>query len=110
MAALAILATGLLAILLVRNETLKMAAEAENLLHAVRLADQKLTEFELSGFPEASTGGAFVNDPGYQWQVRIEPVSLAMRATVARVDLIVEYPALSGGPRTFMVTTCTSRE
>lgn len=109
MAALAILTTGLLAVLLVRNETLKMTAEAENLLQAVQLAEQRLAEFEVSGYPDNESSGSFTEHPSYQWQVKVAPVSLAMKATVYRVDLVITYPTMSGADGRLLVTTCFAR-
>jgi prepilin-type N-terminal cleavage/methylation domain-containing protein len=109
MAALAVLGTGLLAVLLVRNETMKGAVDAENLLRAVHLAESKLGEFEVYGYPESGSGGAVAEEPGFSWEVSVQQVSLAMRASVFRVDLAVKFPRVSKGDGVLTVTTCYAK-
>ncbi len=104
--ALAILAAGLLTVALVRNQTLRGAVDAERHLTAVRLAEQKLGEFEVHGYPESETGGSFPNETGYSWQVLVSRVSVALKASVYRVDLAVVYPRIRGEDGTLVITTC----
>ena len=106
MAAMVILATGLLAIILLRNETLKLNAEAQNVLRAVQLAEQKLSEFEIQGFPKAPMPipVPFPEADGYNWQVSLEPVSLGGRANLMRLDLVVSYPTI-GEKGALVITT-----
>jgi len=105
MAALAVLGTGLLMVLLARNETARRAGEAENLLMAVRLAEQRLGEFDVFGYPPSGSGGTFPEARNFSWAVNVQQVSLAMKASVFRVDLAVTYPRYSARHGVLTVTT-----
>jgi prepilin-type N-terminal cleavage/methylation domain-containing protein len=108
--ALAILAGGVLALLLARNEAQQTSRETRGLLTAIELAQQKLSEFEVFGFPDDDTGGGFPHHPGFAWQVRLQDVSFAVKAQITRVDLLVSYPRTRAGSRPLVITTCFSRE
>lgn len=74
MIALAIIATLLVVTLSLRNRHLQLIGEVRNVTVATLLAQEKMTEVELAGFPDLGEGeGSFEKRPGFAWRRRVSP-------------------------------------
>jgi prepilin-type N-terminal cleavage/methylation domain-containing protein len=110
LAALVILSTSLLAVLLIRNKSVQKAADAQGLMKAVQLAELKLNEFALHGYPQTDLQAPFPRHPGFAWATHTEQVTIPGKASIYRVDLVVTYPSLGQTVGTYRVTTAFSKE
>jgi prepilin-type N-terminal cleavage/methylation domain-containing protein len=110
LAALVILSTSLMAVLLIRNRSVHKAANAQGLMKAVQLAELKLNEFALHGYPQSDLQAPFPEHPGFAWATHTEQVTVPGKASIYRVDLVVTYPSLGQSVGTYRVTTAFSKE
>jgi prepilin-type N-terminal cleavage/methylation domain-containing protein len=110
LAALVILSTSLMAVLLIRNKSVHKAVDAQGLMKAVQLAERKLNEFSLHGYPESGKQAPFLEHPGFAWATHTEQVTIPGKASIYRVDLVVTYPSLGETVGTYRVTTAFSKE
>lgn len=110
LAALVILSTSLMAVLLIRNKSVQKAADAQGLMKAVELAELKLNEFALHGYPDADQQAPFLEHPGFAWATHTEQVTIPGKASIYRVDLVVIYPSFGETAGKYQVTTAFSRE
>lgn len=72
--AVAILGTVLAVLLGAVNRNLIMASQSKNLTIAGTLAQQKLSEIELEGYPQiGEEQGEFEEAPGFDWTLSVRP-------------------------------------
>lgn len=84
--ALAILGAGLTVLLGAVNRNLIMASESKNLSVASLLAQTRLAEIELEGYPEVrSEQGEFEEAPGFKWFLVVSPFQIPNLNTEIRV-------------------------
>jgi len=86
-AALTILATGILALVYMFSGGLNQASQAGRYLNGVYLAQQKFSQLELDDFKSEATEGAFENQESYRWQLEILPYDSALNDEDARINI-----------------------
>ena len=86
-AALTILATGILALVYLFSGGLNQAAQAERYLNGVYLAQQKFSQLELDDFKAEALEGEFENQEAYRWQLEILPYDSALNDENARINI-----------------------
>lgn len=101
--AVAILGASLAVLLAAVNRSLVLNAESKGLLTASSLAQVRLAEIELEGFPEAGAGsGVFEDHPGFEWSVVIDPLILPeLEAEIMLVELTIFWEE---GEKQFVVS------
>lgn len=89
--AVAILGASMAVLLAAVNRSLVLNFESKSLLIADNLAQRKIAEIELEGFPRSRVdAGEFEEEPGYGWTLVIEPVDLpGIEASVMLVQLTI---------------------
>ncbi|MGQ0794020.1 MAG: type IV pilus modification PilV family protein [Deltaproteobacteria bacterium] len=105
--ALAILGLSLTVLLGAVNRNLALASKSRNLTVAEALAQKKITEIELEGYPEIrEESGEFEESPGFRWFLSINPLPIAQLGIELRViNLEVQW---DGGRENFIITLATS--
>jgi hypothetical protein len=78
-------------------------------LMAVQLAELKLNEFALHGYPDSDKQAPFLEHPGFVWASHTEQVTVPGKTSIYRVDLVVTYPSLGETVGTYRVTTAFSK-
>ena len=105
--AVAILGAALAVLLGAVNKDLILASQSKNLVVASALAQRKLSEIELEGFPEeGEKEGEFAEAPGFKWFVSVTPLGLPGLDTEIRVvRLLITWDE---GKKDFEVTLAMS--
>jgi general secretion pathway protein I len=84
--AVAILGIALAVLLAAVNRNLILASKSKNLTIAGILAQKKITEVELEGFPEIrEQQGEFEEAPGFNWFLSVRPFEISQLGTEIRV-------------------------
>ena len=86
-AALTILATGILALVYMFSGGLNQASQAGRYLNGVYLAQQKFSQLELDDFKSEALEGVFENQESYRWQLEILPYDSALNDEDARIKI-----------------------
>jgi type II secretion system protein I len=87
--AVAILGAGLTVLLGAVNRNLIMASESKNLSIAGLLAQRKLAEIELEGYPEiGQEQGQFEEAPEFNWFLSVVPYQIANLDTEIRIVIL----------------------
>ncbi len=93
-ASLAILATGILALVQMVSGSLKQGVQADRYLTGVYLAQSKLSQLELENFNAELSGlfqknqkGTFENQEGYYWQSQILPYESSLDNNESRIQV-----------------------
>jgi|GEM_PF-372698 len=87
--AVAILGASLAILLGAVNKNLILASRSKNLSIASSLAQQKLGEIELAGYPEVGEEqGVFEESPGFSWYLSVLPYNIEQLGTEIRVVLL----------------------
>ena len=105
--AVAILGASLAILLGAVNKNLILASRSKNLSIASSLAQQKLGEIELAGYPEVGEEqGVFEESPGFNWHLNVLPYNIAQLGTEIRVVLLTV--TWDEGQKEFTVATAIS--
>ena len=87
--AVAILGASLAILLGAVNKNLVLASRSKNLTIASSLAQQKMGEIELQGYPqEGEDSGVFEEAPGFNWYLRVLPYDIEQLGTEIRVVIL----------------------
>ena len=87
--AVAIMGASLAILLGAVNRHLVLASESKNQSIAQTLAQQKITEIELEGYPEVGQEqGVFEEFPGFNWYVNILPYDIEQLGTEIRIVMV----------------------
>ena len=87
--AVAILGASLAILLGAVNKNLILASRSKNLSIASSLAQQKLGEIELDGYPEVGEEqGVFEESPGFSWYLTVLPYNIQQLGTEIRVVIL----------------------
>lgn len=105
--AVAIMGAALAILLGAVNKNLTLASRSKNLSIASSLAQQKLGEIELEGYPEVGEEqGIFEESPGFGWYLTVLPYDIEQLGTEIRVVILVV--TWDEGQREFTVATAIS--
>ena len=105
--AVAILGASLAILLGAVNKNLILASKSKNLSIASSLAQEKLGEIELAGYPEiGEEQGVFEQSPGFNWYLNVLPYDIEQLGTEIRVVLLTV--TWDEGQREFTVATAIS--
>ena len=105
--AVAILGASLAILLGAVNKNLILASRSKNLSIASSLAQQKLGEIELAGYPEVGEEqGVFEQSPGFNWYLTVLPYDIEQLGTEIRVVLLTV--SWDEGQKDFTVATAIS--
>ncbi len=105
--AVAILGASLAILLGAVNKNLILASRSKNLSIASSLAQQKLGEIELSGYPEeGEEQGVFEESPGFSWYLTVLPYNIEQLGTEIRIVMLTV--TWDEGQREFTVATAIS--
>ncbi len=86
-AALTILATGILALVYMFSGGLNQASQAGRYLNGVYLAQQKFSQLELDDFKSEALEGVFKNQDAYRWQLEILPYESPLNDEDAHINI-----------------------
>jgi type II secretion system protein I len=91
--AVAILGAALAVLLGSVNKNLILTSESRDLVIAETLAQSKLTEVELEGFPEQRQDqGEFVEAPGFKWFLSVTPATIpGINTEMRTVRLLITW-------------------
>jgi len=105
--AVIILGTALAVLLGSVNKNLILASQSKSQTIAGILAQQKLSEIELEGFPQVrEEQGVFEEAPGFNWFLSVKPFDIRELGTPIRVvRLLITW---DGGEKDFEVTLAVS--
>ena len=107
MIAVVIMGASLAILLGAVNRNLVLASQSKNQSIAQSLAQQKITEIELEGYPEVGQEqGIFEEFPGFSWYVNILPYDIEQLGTEIRIVMV--DIAWDEGNRVFKVATAIS--
>ena len=105
--AVAILGSSLAILLGAVNKNLVLASRSKNLSIASSLAQQKLGEIELAGYPEiGEEQGVFEESPGFTWYLNVLPYDVQQLGTEIRIVILTV--AWDEGQKDFTVATAIS--
>lgn len=105
--AVAILGASLAILLGAVNKNLVLASRSKNLSIASSLAQQKLGEIELDGYPEVGEEqGVFEESPGFSWYLSVLPYDIQQLGTEIRVVMLTV--TWDEGQKVFTVATAIS--
>ena len=101
--AVAILGSALAVLLGSINKNLILTSQSKELIVAETLAQRKLTEIELLGFPEIrQEQGEFTEAPGFKWFLSVAPASIpGLNTEVRTVRLLINWDE---GKKEFEIT------
>jgi prepilin-type N-terminal cleavage/methylation domain-containing protein len=85
--AMAILATGFLAVVQLFSGGARLASASDEYLRGVALAQHKFTQLELKDFQSDETSGEFENDPAYRWSFEQEPYASPLNDSANGIQL-----------------------
>ena len=105
--AVAILGAALAVLLGAVNKDLILASQSKNLVVAGALAQRRLSEIELGGFPEeGEREGEFTEPPGFKWYSSVTPLGIpGLNTEVRIVRLLITWDE---GKKDFEVTLAMS--
>jgi general secretion pathway protein I len=105
--AVAILGAALTVLIGSVNKNLMLASQSKDLVIAGALAQRKLSEIELQGFPEeGEKSGEFEESPGYVWYMSVTPLGLpGLNTEIRMVRLLITWDE---GKKDFEVTLAMS--
>ena len=84
-----------------------LASRSKNLSIASYLAQQKMGEIELAGYPEErEEQGVFEEAPGFNWYLRVIPYDISQLGTEIRVVILTV--TWDEGQKDFTVATAIS--
>ena len=87
--AVAILGAALTILIGSVNKNLIIASQSKNLTIASNLAQRKLTEIEMEGFPDIrDESGEFEDTPGFRWFLSVIPFTIAQLKTDIRIVML----------------------
>lgn len=105
--AVAILGASLAILLGAVNNNLVLASRSKNLSIASSLAQQKMGEIELAGYPdEGEEQGVFEENPDFNWYVTVLPYDIEQLGTEIRIVLLTV--TWDQGQKEFNVSTAIS--
>ncbi|MCH7517921.1 MAG: prepilin-type N-terminal cleavage/methylation domain-containing protein [Candidatus Dadabacteria bacterium] len=87
--AVAIMGASLAILLSSVNRNLVLASQSKNQTIAASLAQQKIGEIELEGYPQiGEQQGAFEEFPGFYWYLRVLPYDIEQLGTEIRIVIL----------------------
>ena len=105
--AVAIMGASLAILLGAVNRNLVLASQSKNQSIAYTLAQQKLAEIEMQGYPEVGQEqGVFEEYPGFNWYVNVLPYDIEQLGTEIRIVMV--DIAWDEGNQVFKVATAIS--
>jgi len=105
--AVAIMGASLAILLGSVNRNLVIASQSKNQSIASSLAQQKIVEIELEGYPQVGEQqGAFEEFPGFYWYLRVLPYDIEQLSTEIRI--VILDITWDEGNRIFTVATAIS--
>ena len=105
--AVAIMGASLAILLGAVNRNLVMASQSKNQSIAYTLAQQKIGEIEMQGYPQVGQEqGTFEEFPGFNWYVNVLPYDIEQLGTEIRIVMVdIEWDE---GNQVFKVATAIS--
>ncbi len=82
-----ILSVGILTLVQMFSGGLNQAAQADQYLNGVYLAEQKFSQMELDGFNTGISEGGFGNPETYRWQLEVLPYDSPLNDEEARIQI-----------------------
>jgi len=105
--AVAIMSASLAILLGSVNRNLVLASQSKNQSIASALAQQKISEIELEGYPQVGEEqGTFDEFPGFKWYLRVLPYDIEQLGTEIRI--VILDIAWDEGNKVFTVATAIS--
>ena len=105
--AVAIMGASLAILLGAVNRNLVMASQSKNQSIAYALAQQKIGEIEMQGYPQVGQEqGTFEEFPGFDWYVNVLPYDIEQLGTEIRIVMV--DIAWDEGNQVFKVATAIS--
>ena len=105
--AVAIMSASLAILLGSVNRNLVLASQSKNQSIASALAQQKISEIELEGYPQVGEDqGTFDEFPGFNWYLRVLPYDIEQLGTEIRI--VILDIAWDEGNKVFTVATAIS--
>ena len=105
--AVAIIGSSLAILLGAVNKNLLLASQSKNLSIASFLAQRKLGEIEIEGFPDVGDqNGIFEERPEFKWYLSVQPYNIEQLGTEIRIVILTV--AWDEGNREFTVATAIS--
>ena len=105
--AVAIMGASLAILLGAVNRNLVMASQSKNQSIAYALAQQKIGEIEMQGYPQVGQDqGTFEEFPGFNWYVNVLPYDIEQLGTEIRIVMV--DIAWDEGNQVFKVATAIS--
>jgi len=105
--AVAIMSASLAILLGSVNRNLVLASQSKNQSIASALAQQKISEIELEGYPQVGEEqGTFDEFPGFNWYLRVLPYDIEQLGTEIRI--VILDIAWDEGNKVFTVATAIS--
>ncbi|MEW6144966.1 MAG: prepilin-type N-terminal cleavage/methylation domain-containing protein [Thermodesulfobacteriota bacterium] len=105
--AVAIIGSSLAILLGAVNKNLILASQSKNLSIASFLAQRKMGEVEIEGFPElGSQEGVFEEQPEFRWHLTVQPYNIEQLGTEIRIVILTI--SWDEGNKEFTVATAIS--
>jgi general secretion pathway protein I len=86
-AAMTILAVSILTLVQLFSGSLNQAAQTEQYLNGVYLAQQKFSQMEIDNFQSETSEGTFEDQEGYRWKLEVTPYESSLNDEEARIKL-----------------------
>jgi len=87
LAAVTILAVGILTLVQMFSGSINQATQGERYLNGVYLAQQKFTQLEMEDFQSDATEGSFENPENYHWKLEVLPYESPLNSEEARIKI-----------------------
>jgi general secretion pathway protein I len=105
--AVAIIGSSLAILLGAVNKNLVLASQSKNITIASFLAQRKMGEIEVEGFPEiGNQEGVFEEHPEFRWYLSVQPYNIEQLGTEIRIVILTV--SWDEGSREFTVATAIS--
>jgi len=105
--AVAIIGSSLAILLGAVNKNLLLASQSKNITIASFLAQRKMGEVEVEGFPEiGNQEGVFEEHPEFKWYLSVQPYNIEQLGTEIRIVILTV--SWDEGNREFTVATAIS--
>jgi len=105
--AVAIIGSSLAILLGAVNKNLVLASQSKNITIASFLAQRKMVEIEVEGFPEiGNQEGSFEELPEFRWYLSVQPYNIEQLGTEIRIVILTV--SWDEGQREFTVATAIS--
>lgn len=105
--AVAIIGSSLAILLGAVNKNLILASQSKNITIASFLAQRKMGEIEVEGFPEiGNQEGSFEEHPEFRWYLSVQPYNIEQLGTEIRIVILTV--SWDEGQREFTVATAIS--